>query len=99
MTRLLSMDADLSAPPSSVSCYRDVTLWAAIQEYETIAVSPEDMIDLYADWFEKHGVWDYIAAIITPEEAAREAITVQITGGPNARLTAVNLPMVIRLIR
>lgn len=96
--RLLAIDADLSAPPSSSSCFRDLTLQASIKHYETIVVSPLDMIDLWDDWMARRGIWDYVVAILTPEEVGREQIAIRIEGGSNTRLTIVNLHHVLRLL-
>lgn len=96
--RLLSIDADLSTPPSSPSCFRDVTLQASIRDYDTVAISPLDWIDAYDNWFAAYGLWDYVAAILTPEEAERESFAVQIASTPNGRLTVINLGHVLRLL-
>ncbi len=98
MTRLLAIDADLSAPPSSVSVWRDVTLWSAIRQYEIVAVAPEEMCGFYSNWFVNHGLWDYVDDIITPQDLAREKVLVYIQGGPEARLTHFNLSAVLALL-
>ncbi len=98
MTRLLAIDADLSAPPSSATILRDVTLWAAIRQYETVAVAPADMLGFYSNWFINHGLWDYVDDIITPQDLAREKVLVYIQGGPEARLTHFNLSAVLALL-
>lgn len=98
MTRLLSIDADLSTPPSSPSVYRDITLVASIRCYEVVAVTPLDMRDLYWRWFRHYGLLDYVEDLLTPEEAAHENALVQIVGGKNARLTAHNLGAVVAFL-
>lgn len=95
MSRLLAIDADLSAPPSSPACYRDITLYAAIRAYDTVAVAPAEMRAVYAQWFQHYGIWDYLEDILTPAEAAHERVTVLIEGGPHARLTVLNLNAVL----
>ena len=98
VSRLLAIDADLSAPPSSASCWRDVSLHASIRLYEVVAVSPPDMRSLYADWFKRHGLFDYVEDILTPAELMHESVAVQIEGGPHARLTVFNVRSVIALL-
>ncbi len=95
MNRLLAIDADLSAPPSSSTCYRDITLYAALRAYETVAVAPDEMRTIYARWFDRLGLWDYVADILTPEEVKHERVAVLIEGGSTARLTAFNLHAVL----
>ncbi len=98
VTRLLAIDADLSAPPSSPLIFRDVSLAASIRSYEVVAVAPLEMQDLYSGWFRAYGLFDYVEAIITPAELRREHVTVVIEGGPKARLTVVNVQDVIALL-
>ncbi len=95
MTRLLAIDADLSAPPSSPLVWRDVTLAASIRAYEVVAIAPPEMRTLYRDWMAKRGLLDYVADILTPAEARRERVAVYIEGGPRAKLTAFNLHEVL----
>lgn len=95
MSRLLAIDADLSTPPSSPLVYRDITLYAAIRAYETVAIAPADLRAAYARWFQRYGIWDYLADILTPAEVARERVTVAIESGPNARLNASNLHAIL----
>ncbi len=96
-TRLLSIAADLSAPPSSPSCFRDLTLIASIRGFETVAIAPADLIDPFARWFRLYGLWDYLADLL-PETTVVDA-SVVIVGGTEARLTAHNLPMVLGYLR
>ncbi len=95
MSRLLAIDADLSAPPSSPTSWREVTLTASIRAYEVVAIAPSDMRVIYRDWMGRWGLLDYIEDILTPAEAARERVAVYIEGGPHARLTAFNLHEVL----
>ncbi len=95
MTRLLAIDADLSAPPSSPLVWRDVTLAASIRAYEVVAIAPPEMRTLYRDWMAKRGLLDYVDDILTPAEARRERVAVYIEGGPHAKLTAFNLHEVL----
>lgn len=92
---LLGIAAELSAPPSSPSCFRDVSLHAKIKRsYDVVAFSPADMIDAYARWFRRWGLFDYVDEIL-PREQIRY-LHVEIEGGPGAKLTAFNLQDVLR---
>lgn len=94
---LLGIAAELSAPPSSPSVFRDVSLHAKIRrDYDVVAFSPLDMIDAYNRWFRRHGLWDYIDEIL-PREQIRH-LHVEIEGGPGAKLTCFNLPDVLRYL-
>lgn len=97
-SRLLSIAADLSAPPSSPSCFRDVTLQGAVRGYEVVAVVEEGTPcarDSYLNWFRQYGLLDYVADLLLPYEIQSQHVTVQITGGRGARLTAANLHEVL----
>lgn len=93
--KLLSIAAELSSPPSSPSCFRDLTLMASIKGYESIAVSPQELIDAYARWFRVYGLWDYLDDLLPEGQIKLESITIQVVGGADARLTAHNIQEVI----
>ncbi len=98
MSRLLAIAAELSEPPSSPTCWREVTLTAAQRDYETVAVCPEGTIDLYYRWLRRYGLMDYVEDILTPDELEHTPVTVEIEGGPGRRLTTFNLWDVLRLL-
>lgn len=94
---LLGIDADLSAPPSSPTSFREVTLVAkAFRGYDVIAISPKDWVDMYYRWFKQYGLLDYIDEIVLPSQTGY--LHVHIEGGPDARLTAHNIGKVIALL-
>jgi hypothetical protein len=67
---ILTIDAPLSSPPSSVSCFRDVTLMAKMHEYEDVLlVAPKGMRTFYWRWLKNHGAYDYLTYIVRPYEA------------------------------
>ncbi len=96
---ILGIAAELSAPPSSPSCFRDVSLYAKIhRSYDIIALSRAEEIDSYAVWFRRMGLFDYIDDIVTREEVYR-SLAVEIAGGERgSRLTAHNLHQVLALL-
>ena len=93
---LLSIAAELSAPPSSPSCFRDLTLVASVfKGYDIVALSPTDMLDPYHRWFKRYGLYDFLEDLL-PEGSV--SCNIQIVGGPGSSLTAHNLHDVLRLL-
>lgn len=93
---LLGIAADLSAPPSSPTCFRDVTLFAKIfRQYDVVAFSPADMVDHYAAWFRRYGLFDFVDDLFVRDQVYR-SLTVEIEGG--GKLTAHNLSEVLRFL-
>lgn len=93
-TRLLSIAADLSAPPSSPTAFREVTLIASIRGYEVVAICPEEEWSSYHCWLRgRLGLWDYLSDLL-PDTIAI-APTVALLGGSAARLTAHNVQEVL----
>jgi hypothetical protein len=94
---ILGIAAELSAPPSSPTIFRDVCLFSkTFRKYDVLAISPEDMRDHYSVWFRRYGIWDFVDDIVTPEEMG--VLTVEIAGTNSAKLTAFNYQEVLRLL-
>lgn len=56
---------ELCEPPSSVACFRDVTLYGScFLKANVLLESPKGMKDLYYHWLKKHGAYDFIEEII-----------------------------------
>jgi hypothetical protein len=67
---ILTLQATLSAPPSSVHCFRDVTLYANVFCNLEVIISCEcDSKDLYWKWLKRHGAMDFIKDIVPKEHA------------------------------
>lgn len=65
----LVLDAPLCCPPSELSSFRDISLYAKICEYEDILLTAEKGTrSYYWKWMKKNGIRDYISDIITPQE-------------------------------
>ena len=63
------MEASLSEPPSSVTCFRDVTLYASIFKNKEILVFCEkDLVDMYWRWLKSHGAMDFIEDFVSYRE-------------------------------
>ena len=62
---LIILDAELSDPPSSRSCFRDVTLYASIfVEADILVECSPWMIDPYWKWLKDGGAMDYVQDIV-----------------------------------
>ena len=61
------IEAALSEPPSSVACFRDVTLYANcfINRNILLECSP-DVQDIYWRWLKRHGAFDFVADLVAP---------------------------------
>ena len=61
------IDATLAEPPGSVTCLRDLTLYANcfVNRNVVIECSPE-LKDLYWNWLKTKGAFDYIQDILDP---------------------------------
>jgi len=65
---ILVLQATLSAPPSSVHCFRDISLYASVfRQFEVVTSCTDDSKDLYWKWLKKHGAMDFIKDIV-PED-------------------------------
>lgn len=98
MPRILSIAAELSAPPSSPTVFRDVTLYGRIKEYEIIALAEKDLIPFYDNWFQNFGLWDYVYDLVPIDQLREDEVSVAITGGSKAYLSAHNYQEVLKYI-
>lgn len=100
MGKLLSVAADLSAPPSLPTSFRDLTLFASVfKKYEVVAVVPMgESPDPYNIWFKRYGLWDFVEDLVMNSDLTDTKVLVQIEGGPNAKLTPLNLSQVLLLL-
>ncbi len=92
---LLGIDADLSAPPSSPTTFREVCLFAkAYRGYDVVALSPEEYVDSYSRWMAIYGLWDYVDDLLPLGQL--RYLDIHIEGG--GRLTQFNLREVLSLL-
>lgn len=69
-------DSVLTEPPSSVHCFRDVTLYSNLfLKKENIIVCPKGMRSAYWNWIKQYGAHDFIEELITEQEC-QSGITV-----------------------
>jgi len=65
----LIIHAELCEPPSSISCFRDVTLYSACFVRSPVLLeAPKDMKDNYYRWLKNNGAYDFIEEIIEQDE-------------------------------
>ena len=95
-TRLLVVAAELSAPPSTPITFRELSMIASVNKhYEVVAVAPKDMVLFYDRWFRIYGLFDYLTDLVPEGQIRRDEITVEVSGGPDSRLTIHNLDKVL----
>ena len=65
----LIIEAPLSAPPSEISCFRDVTLYGKIFIFEDVLLRCEKgSRSFYWEWLKAHGAHDFISQLIREDE-------------------------------
>ena len=65
---LLLIDSLLTEPPSEVTIFRDITLYASTFKKMTILVEADaDARDIYFDWLKSRGAVDFVEDIIDYE--------------------------------
>lgn len=63
-------DSVLTEPPSSVYCFRDVTLYVKVFcEKDNIIKCPKGTRSMYWKWIKKYGAHDFIDQLITDYES------------------------------
>jgi len=96
----LIVRAELAAPPSMASSFRDLTLHSSF-DYKAdclVEVEPE-FIDLYFHWMRARGLLDFVEQFIKPNEefgvfidrVARRSRTIVVD-----RIVPENLPTILR---
>lgn len=66
---ILRVEAALCEPPSSISVFRDATLYASIFAHLDVLLKCEKGTrSLYWKWLKKYGAHDFVKELILPEE-------------------------------
>ena len=69
---ILIIESCLTEPPSEVSCFRDVTLFAKTYIFEDILVEcKEGTRSMYWKWLKSYGAHDYVSQLIKDTEKER----------------------------
>jgi len=64
---LLIIDAELTAPPSEVSLFRDITLYSTcFLEKDVVIECPKKERDFYYKWLKDRCAWDYVLDMVRP---------------------------------
>tara|TARA_B100002019_G_scaffold106695_1_gene91663 strand:- start:16639 stop:16950 length:312 start_codon:yes stop_codon:yes gene_type:complete len=62
---LLLIDSLLSEPPSSITLFRDITLFARVfRDREVLLECSPLTKDLYWSWLKQHGAFDFVEDIV-----------------------------------
>jgi hypothetical protein len=65
----LIIESSLTEPPSSISCFRDVTLYGKTFVFEDIlVVCKKGTRSIYWKWLKKHGAHDFISYLLRDDE-------------------------------
>jgi hypothetical protein len=97
----LIIESALSEPPSEISCFRDVTLYARVYHYEDVLLRcKKGTRSIYWDWLKRHGAHDFISYLLTEEEKECGFLISTIGGNLNIpRIDSANLAFVINSLR
>lgn len=64
---MLIIDAELTAPPSEVTLFRDITLFSHVFLQKTTVIEcKRDERDFYYKWLKNKCAWDYVEDFVTP---------------------------------
>lgn len=97
MSRILSIDCRLSAPPNRPLVFRDTTLYAKVFLHFDLIVSPcpFNEWDHYAGWFRRYGLFDFVDGLVRPGEINADVLVEDGQG----RLDEAGLAGVIAALR
>ena len=66
---LVIIDATLTTPPSSVACFRDVTLYCeCFLHSEVVLECDKHLRDLYWRWLKSEGAFDFVKDFVNPKQ-------------------------------
>ena len=69
MRKILLIDGNLVFPPSSTSCFRDITLYANVfRQAEVVVQIEERHVDTCWQYMLQHGVYDFVEDIVLPTQ-------------------------------
>lgn len=69
-------DCELTEPPSSINCFRDVTLYNSIfLNNENLIKCPKGTRSIYWKWIKKYGAHDFVEYLLTEGEN-QEGLTI-----------------------
>lgn len=98
---ILRIEATLCEPPSSISAFRDATLYSTVfAKLDCVLQCQLGTRSSYWNWLKKYGAHDFIKAVILPEEEP----DAYLLGTKHAnirvdKLNEITLPFVISAVR
>jgi hypothetical protein len=94
----LIIESFLTEPPSEISCFRDITLYAKTYIFDDILLlCPTGTRGAYWNWIKQHGAHDFISQLIIEHEK-EPGCTIGVSPGSNIvtdRITCNNLNQII----
>ncbi len=91
------IDAALSEPPSSVACFRDVTLYSnCFIKKRVILEAPLEIKDFYWKWLKQQGAFDFIEDIVEPFSESYFSIRISKGNITVPCITAHNLHFILQ---
>lgn len=73
---VLIFDCELTEPPSSISCFRDVTLYSKVfLDCQNLIKCPRGTKTMYWNWIKRYGAHDFVDQIILKGER-QEGMTI-----------------------
>lgn len=98
---ILRIEAALCEPPSSISAFRDATLYSTVfAKLDVILRCEVGTRSLYWEWLKRNGAHDFIKALVLPSEEinsplmARKKANIRVS-----RLDEATLPFAVQSIR
>lgn len=90
------IEAYLSEPPSSIHCFRDVTLYANCIINKTVLVECEKYEkDMYYKWLKSFGAYDFVEDIVSIDKEKGYKIGLNKGNIAIDRISEVNLNLII----
>jgi hypothetical protein len=96
----LRIESVLTIPPSSITCFRDATLYAkVIKELDILLECEKGTKSIFWKWIKDHGAHDYVdQLIVVGEEPDIPKMGVRDANIRLDRLTAESLPFAVSAI-
>lgn len=98
---ILRIEAALCEPPSSITAFRDATLYSTVFAKLDVLLRCElGTRSIYWQWLKKNGAHDFVKSLILPDEEVNTPLIAR--KGANIRvdrITTETLPFIIDAIR
>ena len=66
---VIIFDCELTEPPSSITCFRDITLYSNVfLKNENLIKCPRGTRSIYWKWIKKYGAHDFIECLLSEGE-------------------------------